>query len=367
VKKTKILILGKRPPPYIGPAIATEIIINSTLRNEFELIHLDTSDHRPVNTLARIDFTNLWLALKQYLKLFIYILKYNPELVYIPAGQTKVGYLRDSVFLIITKLFSKKLLCHLRGGNFYNFYNGSGKLMKYYIMHIHRLVDGQIVLGNNLRMLFTGILSEEKIFVIPNGGNFNIKKSIRPKTLTILFVGNFIKTKGVMDVLNAFSMLSNFENLQLQLVGDWNEPETRKEIEYFLDNHPNLPINLVGIKMAEAKFEILSMASIFVFPTYYINEGHPWVIIEAMAAGLPIISTNHAAIPESVFDGVNGFLVEKRNPSQIAEKIQFLIDNPIIRQTMGKKSRTLYEQYFTEEIMINKLKIAIEKTLSKNR
>jgi glycosyltransferase involved in cell wall biosynthesis len=85
-------------------------------------------------------------------------------------------------------------------------------------------------------------------------------------------------------------------------------------------------------------------------------EGHPWVLVEAMAAGLPIISTDQGAITESVIDGVNGFIVDSNNPLQIAEKLEYLMDHPEIREKMGKESRRLYEENFTEEKMIEKLK-----------
>ena len=92
------------------------------------------------------------------------------------------------------------------------------------------------------------------------------------------------------------------------------------------------------------------------FPTYYPPEGHPWVIVEAMAAGLPIISTDQGAITESVVDGVNGFIVEKRNPTAIAEKIITLIDDTHLRHKMGKASRIFYEEKFTEKHLVENFK-----------
>ena len=72
--KQKIILFGKLPPPFIGPAIATKIILSSNLKNEFELIHLDTSDHRDINTLGVIDFWNIYLAFKHYCTLYIIII-----------------------------------------------------------------------------------------------------------------------------------------------------------------------------------------------------------------------------------------------------------------------------------------------------
>ena len=84
-----------------------------------------------------------------------------------------------------------------------------------------------------------------------------------------------------------------------------------------------------------------------------------------MAAGLPIISTDQGAITESVIDGVNGFIVEKQNPQQIAEKIKFLIENPELKKKMGKESRRRYEENFTEEKMVERLTQAFNAVLSR--
>ena len=102
----------------------------------------------------------------------------------------------------------------------------------------------------------------------------------------------------------------------------------------------------------------------FVLPTYYLPEGQPWVIVEAMAAGLPIIATAQGAIPESVIDEANGYLVPKQDPEALAEKMRSLILDSDLRAKMGKQSRIFYEKSFTEEVMIRSLSIVFRRVLS---
>ncbi|MBL0340955.1 MAG: glycosyltransferase family 4 protein [Bacteroidetes bacterium] len=307
--KSTVLFLGKLPPPYIGPSVACEIIINSKLKEDFNLIHVDLSDPRDINTLAKLDFTNFYLAFKQYAQLFWYCIKYKPDLVYVPAGQTNVGYVRDAGYILIAKLFGIKVLTHLRGGYFLNWYNESGKVMKSFIRFVHKKVDGQIVLGNNLRKLFNWIVPDKNIYVIPNGGNFPVNYSTRQhEKTTVLFLGNFVKSKGVLEALYAApAVYAANKDVNFAFAGEWRDEEAKKAFEEFLSIHPDLPIINHGPVKGQKKFDILNEADIFIFPTYYRNEGHPWVIVEAMAAGLPVISTDHAAISESVYDGINGF------------------------------------------------------------
>jgi glycosyltransferase involved in cell wall biosynthesis len=363
--KYTVIFLGKLPPPYIGPSVACEIILNSKLKDEFNLIHLDLSDPRDINTLAKLDLTNFYLAFKQYFLLFWYCIKYRPDLVYVPAGQTTVGYTRDAGYIMIAKLFGIKVLTHLRGGYFLNWYNESGKMMKAFIRFIHRRVNGQIVLGNNLRKLFNWIVPDDKIFVIPNGGNFPVNYAERNHDkVIILFLGNYVRTKGIMEALYAAPLVfEKNKNVEFVFAGEWRDPDVKTEFEKFVHDHPHLPVTNKGPVKGDAKFQLLNDADIFVFPTYYRNEGHPWVTVEAMAAGLPVISTDHAAIAESVYDGVNGYLVEKKNIAQLADKILLLASDKQLRNKMGAESRRIYLENLTEEKMVERMGNAFKKVI----
>jgi glycosyltransferase involved in cell wall biosynthesis len=364
--RQRIIIIGSLPPPYIGPSVATEIILGSSLSKVFELIHLDTSDHRELSNLATIDFMNIYLALRQYIQLFIRIVTYRPAIVYIPISQTTIGYLRDAGFILISKLFGRKVLCHLRGGNFKNWFDSASFLTRWFVRRVHFLVDGQIVLGVKLINLFDGIIKKEKIFVVPNGRNFNVgSNSRRPSgKINILYLANLIPSKGFIDVLNACpSIYRIFNHVEFIFAGSFNDAKTQNEVDKFLERNAGLPIRFEGTVWGQKKHDLLAGADIFVFPTYYPPEGHPWVIIEALAAGLPIITTDQGAITESVIDGVNGFIVEKKNPEQIAEKIKLLIENPQLRQRMGRESRRMYLENFTEKKMVERLTSAFNKVL----
>ncbi|MGQ9722575.1 MAG: glycosyltransferase family 4 protein, partial [Candidatus Jordarchaeum sp.] len=179
----------------------------------------------------------------------------------------------------------------------------------------------------------------EKIFVVPNGANyfFDIRKrNVNNKNkIRILFLSNLGKEKGAFDVLEAVpKVVKIHNNVEFIFAGDRRNEETINEFIKFIKANPLLPITLTGPLYGKAKTDLLLSGDVFVFPPRE-PEGHPWAIVEAMAAGLPIITTDQGAIKESVKDGVNGFIVEKRNPHQIAEKIKFLIENPDVRKKMG--------------------------------
>lgn len=86
------------------------------------------------------------------------------------------------------------------------------------------------------------------------------------------------------------------------------------------------------------------------FPTFYHNECFPLVLLEAMEHGLPCISTTEGGIPGIVDDGKTGFLVPKHDVAVLADKIQFLLNDSVLRSNMGKAGREKFEKEFTLEV-----------------
>ena len=367
-KKT-IIYIAPTPPPYMGPSIATQIILGSRFIDEFNVIHIDTADRRPLSRLAKIDITNFYLAFKHYFILLRRLAYSRADLVYVPISQTAIGFLRDIPFIILAKLFRKKVVLHLRGGHFREFYDSSNGFVKLLIRKVLNFADRMIVLGNSLKILFEGLIPEEKLSVVPNGLNIGLDK-IRQKNpqkdnLLILFLSNLIETKGFKDVLYSVKKVTrNHTNVKYIFVGSWRNDKDRFECsDYIKREKIEDYVEFKGSVIGSNKTRLLRDADIFAFPTYYPMEGHPWVIVEAMASSLPIITTDQGCIKESVIDGENGFVISKRNPDLIAEKIIYFVENSAARERMGQKSRELYEANFTEEHFVQRMIDVINLTL----
>ena len=164
-----------------------------------------------------------------------------------------------------------------------------------------------------------------------------------------------------MVVLKAVSEVNRkCGNVEFLFAGAWVNEDVKQEVEAMVQGHAGQSIKFLGTVSGQSKVDVLLQADVFVLPTYYPAEGQPWVILEAMAAGLPIISTDQGAITESVADGVNGFIVEKRNSHQVAAKIVKLCQDSRLRGLMGSESRRLYEQNFTEEKMVENMSKVFE-------
>jgi glycosyltransferase involved in cell wall biosynthesis len=364
-RKHKIIILGKLPPPYYGPAVATEILLGSKLKEEFDLLHIDTRLNSSLKTMGKVQLKKMLLTVTVYLNYIKALHKGNVKLVLVPIAQKTSALAKDSFFIILAKMHNKKVLLHLRGSSLLIWYQNSNFIVRFFFKWLFSKCDGGIVLGQKLRYIFGPFFKGNKIFVIPNGANFSFPpKSSTDSKIQILYFGNLISSKGFVDILKAIILLNPVEidEVKLNVVGSWIGNDYEKSCKSIIEQH-HLPVNIYSPMSGNEKFQMFSNADLFVF-TPRQPEGHPWAIVEAMAAGLPIISTDQGAITESVLDGKNGFIVESENPEQIADRIKRLIRNPDLRKNMGYESRRLYEENFTEEKMIERLTWAFNSVLN---
>ena len=268
MKKT-ILLFGKIPPPYIGPAVATEIILNSKLKKYYNIVHFNTSHHRTLDQLGKFSFKNFLFPVFLYARLIFDIIKLSPDIVYIPSQQTTIAYLRDIPFFVIIKLFRKKLVCHLRGGYFLKFYEECNSLMKAIIRIVQKYIDAQIVLGQNLIPLYEKFMDANKIFVVPNGRDFIFNENIENdgNKINVLFLGNLILEKGIIDFIESAIIVlkKGYKNISFQFAG--NQYDCKKEIEVLMSKNSSLDLVNFGPVNGESKIELVQTADIFVFPT----------------------------------------------------------------------------------------------------
>ena len=365
MSKSKVLIVGKLPPPYIGPAIATHILLNSKLQERYDLCHLNTTVNQSVEEFGKGGVLKILRNLKIYINLIKLLRKEQPNLVLLPISQTTLGFAKDAILIWIAWFFSRKILLQLRGSDFKNWMKRANVFTRFWVKLSLKRAEGIIVLGNNLKHLFEGVFKTEQIFVVPNGCDLTFPESrVNEEGIQVLYFANLLPSKGIWESIQAVKILheNKLDLFKLEVVGAWDNKQYRKKCLNFVQEH-NLKVNfhqpLTGIE----KRQIFADADVFLFPPNK-PEGHPWVIVEALAAGLPIISSDQGAIIESVLHMENGFIVDPHNAAEIAEALQKLIENESLRKAFSEKSRAHYLNNFTEQRMIEELTNAIQRILN---
>lgn len=174
-------------------------------------------------------------------------------------------------------------------------------------------------------------------------------------------VGNLLAGKGHRYLLEAARLvLNDFSGVSFVIVG---KEESQESLNRLLQLAERLKIRekviFTGFRQDVA--QLMATFDVFVLPSLW--EGFGIVLLEAMAMGKPVIGTKVGGIPEIIEDGANGFLVEPRNPRQLAEKILALLCDESMRDRMGQNGRQIVHERFsiqrtvraTEQVYISAL------------
>jgi glycosyltransferase involved in cell wall biosynthesis len=355
--KPSVILVGPLPPPIHGVTISTERLLSSPLREKLDLRHLDTSDHRSMETVGALDIRNVTLGLASYWDLLRLCLARRPDAVYVPISQTALGFLRDSVYLLLPKLFGAAIVIHLRGGHFGRFYAGTNALMRWYIDLSMRCVERVIVLGQVFKPIFAAWIDDGHIDVVPNGTDLVIEgvaeKLRQPNRgpLTVTYLSNLVPTKGIEEFVRmALDIAAAEPDVGFAVAGDWLQPGTAAEraVNGLLASAGAADrIRFLGEVQGAAKAALLARTDIYVLPTYYPFEGQPNAIVEAMAAGCAVVSTDHAAIPETVLDGETGIIVPQRDVAALTQAVRRLCRDRDSLWAMAKASYARYREGYT--------------------
>jgi len=183
-------------------------------------------------------------------------------------------------------------------------------------------------------------------------------------------VGRFVNKKAPYYLLLSFAeVIKEFPNAQLIIAGKGELWDTCKNLSVALGLEQN--VSLPGIISPEQFQEYLSESMAFVQHSVIAedgdSEGTPVAILEACAAGLPIISTYHAGIPDVVIDSYNGFLIKEHDYKAMANKIKHILSAKDLAISMGENSRKRIQDNFSLEKHINCLNNLIESSLQKNK
>jgi glycosyltransferase involved in cell wall biosynthesis len=358
-KKPTILLLGKLPPPLIGPAIATKIILNSSLKEHYNLVHFDTRMNTDIATMGKWSLSKLLKSFRLYHDFKKTIKGHQPDIILVPISQTTMGFYKDAPFIRIGAKHAK-VIVQLRGSNFKNWLAGAGNSTNKFVQKTLAKCAGVIVLGNNLKYLFADYFKDENIFVVPNGANYQLQTK-KTEELTVLYLANFLPSKSFDDVLKAIAILKEkgITNFKLQAAGAWGSADFKQQCLSIIKENELTHVELFLPQSGKEKMQLFAEASIFVFCPK-MPEGHPWVIVEAMANGLPIIATDQGAIVESVKEGENGFIVPSETPVMIAEKLEQLINDTTLRNQFSANSKQIYRNHFTEEKMVENLSSVLD-------
>jgi N,N'-diacetylbacillosaminyl-diphospho-undecaprenol alpha-1,3-N-acetylgalactosaminyltransferase len=170
---------------------------------------------------------------------------------------------------------------------------------------------------------------------------------IPPDEIVVTMVARLLNSKGVHEFLRAAKLLR--DRARFVLIGDPDPGNpstlTMESLQPYISQG-----NLVAPGHQENIPEWLAISNIYTLPSY--GEGLPRTVLEAMAMELPVIITDVPGCRETVIDGENGLRIPPRNSEALVKALERLIENPALRQTMGKRSREIVETRFSNCVIL---------------
>lgn len=299
---------------------------------EIKIQHITTHDegtitHRVI-VFAQAVWSLLWILLRK-----------EADVLHLHLSERGSAF-RKIIITLIAATFHKPVLVHANGAEFHLFFSGLPKLLQQTLSWIFRRFTSFLVVSRNWKEFYVNSLGlkPEQVFVLPNPVELppQVPHRINVTKVKLVFFGRVGQRKGAFDLIRAFANLPAFvkDRSELILAGDGEVEKGRNLAQQLnLTNH----VTFLGWVDSEQRDKILAQADVFILPSY--NEGLPLAILEAMAWGLPIITTPVGGIPELVTSNKNGLLVNPGDVQQLSEAMQSLIVNEVLRLALGNTAK----------------------------
>lgn len=308
-----VLLISPLPPPAGGIATWTKLFLSSQVAqaNSVDLINSAIQGKR----IKKLEKKYLVGELKRAASIYFTtskFLKNDYDIVHINSAGSTLGMMRDYLCLKKAKTTQAKVIVHFHCDVSFKV---QGKLSQYIFRKICQKAD-QLFCLNHASEAYIHERTKKESSRIPNfidAEQMHLKPlPISSNIKTVLFVGHVMKSKGCADIL---SIAQKLPDIHFKLIG-----KVAQEIDVL--PKPN-NVQFCGEVSKQEVLNEMQRADVLLFPTY--TEGFPNVILEAMACGLPIISTPVGAIPE-MLEQQGGILVEVGDTEAFVAAIHTLQD-----------------------------------------
>jgi glycosyltransferase involved in cell wall biosynthesis len=359
--KPRILVVGPGQNQVGGVATFIEILLSSPFLHEnYDLIRLDTTrTQEDLGLENRFSIMNLTYLISQIYTFVRIAISEHPRLVHLPVT-SGLAFWKAAIFILIGQIFGMKIVAHLHGGMFDQYYRKSIPLERRLIGWVFHRADVVIALSERWRrFLLEEIRPDIHVEVISNTVDLMFAHALNQanndviqKEKIILFLGSLGKRKGVFDILKAIPLVCiNHPDARFFFAGDEEIRGVKLQIDQICqDNCLADKVQFLGRVTGHAKLELFQRAMIYILPSY--GENLPYSLLEAMAVGLPIITTPVGAIPEIIKDDRNGFLIQPGDYEMLAKDIVIILNDTALRDRMFCANVEVIKRRFLPEMVM---------------
>ena len=366
--KKKILLILRTPPPYGGGELQHEALRDYFACKKDYIILESHSDRRDKTNQGAFALWKINEFVIIWFRIVCALLIMRPRLLFMALGKDFPTFVRDSLLVWIAYLFCVPVVIELPGSYFYflekgGFYEWYGKLVLSRIMCIR-------VLGESIskRLSQYGV-NNTVVFDngVSTGDSIHEHITTSESDLNILFVGTLSPQKGFDVLVDAITVLcKRIEHFRVHCLGQWISDDYMKTMHVrLLESDLCDHFIFHGLKFGKDKWNVYSQCHVLALPSF--NEGQPLVILEALSFGLIVVATSVGAIPDTIENEKNGFLIPRGDSKTLADVLTSLSRNQGIRKQMKAENMNLFLRRFTMNAFLKKyesfLNACADKTL----
>jgi glycosyltransferase involved in cell wall biosynthesis len=322
------------------------------LAAKYSIGRVDTSRGSGIRTIGLFRVRSARTAVRHGIEFAIEMLRWRPDVVYVPLAQNTWGVARDLLFLIEAHLVRRPLIVHFHGSGLPAFLeSGPAPMVRLLRASIGERAMGIALHQKNAREL-AALFPRARIVVIPNGVASHQLPAAPPDARQgdkVLYIGAHLAEKGVLDLLSAAAaMPDDLKHVRFVFAGEWSRAARDRPTAERLVREFDMGerVTFLGPVGPDERKTLLNSCDVFAFCPRW-QEGHPLVVIEAMSAGLPVVVTRSGALEDTVIDGYSGLFAEAGDPVSIAEQLARLLRDDEGRRAMGVAARREWERRFT--------------------
>jgi glycosyltransferase involved in cell wall biosynthesis len=349
IRNVRVLMSGPLPPAIGGMASVIDMLARSSLSDRCELTLFETGKTTPANRSPMQGLRARWRVMTDW---WSHLGRADLAHIHTCSGLT---FALDGLLLLLARARRVPVVLHIHGARFDDFLDRLGPVTRALARMVARRAHRVIVLSDEWLERLTPRLPGSNLKVVANGvaAPRTVEGSQAPNDrVEFLFLGSLGTRKGVPDLLSALARSSG--QWQLLLAGGEEHPGDLERVQKDIDRLGITDrVHVLGPVVGDAKACLLGRVSGFVLPSH--AEGLPIALLEAMAAGLPVVVSTVGAMPEVVRDGQEGWVIEPGDVDALANALDRLASSATERERMGRIARDTCERRYGIERMVESL------------